>query len=269
MENAIKVTDKRISVVGDESPSLPAQASPNAVVMMAMQKNYTPELIEKMMALQERYEANEARKAFHDAMSRFKANPPEIGKDKSVAYTVQGKGTTAYNHASLANVTGKINRALSEHGLSAGWTTVQNERGVTVTCTITHKFGHSEGTSLTAAPDTTGSKNAIQAIGSTVSYLERYTILALTGLATHDMDDDGKGGDNGNGEPSKFEQWEIKCQEVCDAAKTLEDIIGWWPDNSEKIKKELKKHEAAKIYEMVLARKKELKKSERQPGEEG
>jgi len=261
----LKVIDKRPQF--DESPNLPVAASPNAVVMMAMQKNYTPELIEKMMALQERYEANEARKAYHEAMSAFKANPPEIGKDKNVSYTVQGKGTTSYAHASLANVTGKINRALSEHGLSAGWTTIQNDKGITVTCTITHKFGHSESTSLTAAPDTSGSKNAIQAIGSTVSYLERYTILALTGLATHDMDDDGKGGNgSGDGKMTLFEKWEIKCDEAMKAAKTVEDMIQFWPDNSAAVKKELSKADASKIYYMFTTRKKELEAAEREPG---
>jgi hypothetical protein len=145
-----------------------------------------------MMALQERNDINNARKAYHEAMAAFKANPPEIEKDKKVSYSVQGKGTTAYNHASLANVTAKINKALSDHGLSAAWATDQKENGITVTCTITHKLGHSERTSITANPDTSGSKNSIQAIGSTITYLERYTLLALTGLATKDMDDDGQ-----------------------------------------------------------------------------
>jgi len=116
-----------------------------------------------------------------------------------VSYTVTGKGTTAYNHASLANVTNKINRALSEHGLSASWVTNQSD-GLKVTCTIAHKLGHSESTSLSAGPDTSGSKNAIQAIGSTVTYLERYTILALTGLATREQDDDGGGAGSGSSE---------------------------------------------------------------------
>jgi hypothetical protein len=234
--------------------------------MMAMQKGYTPELIKQMMDLQVRYEENEARKAYHEAMAAFKANPPEIGKDKMVSFKV-GDRTTAYTHASLANVTDKINRALSEHGLSAGWTTVQNEKGITVTCTITHKLGHSQSTSLTAAPDTSGSKNAIQAIGSTVSYLERYTILALTGLATHDMDDDG--GKGGNGEPSKFEQWEIRASEVCEAARSADDLIKWWPDNKAVIKRDLKDPESAKIFEIITKRKNELKASEREPGSEG
>jgi hypothetical protein len=53
-------------------------------------------------------------------------------------------------------------------------------------------MGHSESTSLTAAPDTSGSKNSIQAVGSTITYLERYTLLALTGLAAQGQDDDGQ-----------------------------------------------------------------------------
>jgi hypothetical protein len=145
----------------------------------------------KLLELQERWEANEARKAYHEAMARFKANPPGIEKDRTVSYAVQGKGTTTYRHASLANVTNQINKALSEHGLSAAWRTDQSNGTIKVTCTVTHVNGHSESTSLEASPDTSGSKNFIQAIGSTISYLERYTILALTGLATHDLDDDG------------------------------------------------------------------------------
>ena len=260
---ALKIEDKRFKE--SESPSLPVTAEPNAVIMMAMQKGYDPAFIEKMMDLSERNEKNIARKAYHEAMAAFKANPPEIGKDKKVSFDV-GNRTTSYNHASLANVTGKINRALSEHGLSAGWTTIQNEKGITVTCTITHKFGHGESTTLTAAPDTSGSKNAIQAIGSTVSYLERYTILALTGLATHDMDDDGKSSEDIG--PSLFEQWEIKCREVMEAANSIEDMIQFWPDNSAQIKKELKPAGAAMIHAMVVARKKELQAAERKPGQD-
>ena len=52
-------------------------------------------------------------------------------------------------------------------------------------------MGHQECTSLSAFPDESGGKNSIQAIGSTVSYLERYTLLSITGLSTQDQDDDG------------------------------------------------------------------------------
>jgi len=160
--------------------------SPATLIEKAIAGGANLEQLEKLMILKERYEANEARKAYHVAMAQFKSNPPKIEKDQTVKYK-----DVKYNHASLANVTEKINEALSKCGLSASWSTKQNG-SVTVTCKITHAMGHSEETSLSAPADTTGSKNAIQAIGSTISYLERYTLLALTGLATYEQDDDAK-----------------------------------------------------------------------------
>jgi hypothetical protein len=173
--------------------NLPATQAPSSLIALALDKGAdasTLEKLEKVLELQERWEANEARKAYHEAMAKFKTNPPEIEKDKKVSYQAGG-GKTEYWHATLANVTSNINKALSQYGLSASWNTKQDNGTITVTCKITHSLGHSEQTSLTASPDTSGSKNPIQAIGSTVAYLERYTILALTGLATKDMDDDG------------------------------------------------------------------------------
>jgi len=142
--------------------------------------------LEKMMAFQEKFEERQAKKAYHEAMAAFKADPPKIFKDKKVEFN-----NTKYSHATLANVVAEISKSLSVHGLSAAWKTDQTEL-IAVTCTITHILGYSENTTLKAAPDSSGKKNPIQAIGSTVSYLERYTILALTGLATHDQDDDGR-----------------------------------------------------------------------------
>lgn len=146
--------------------------------------------LKELLELQERWEANQAKKAYVVAMSAFKESPPEIDKDSHVNYQTT-KGITDYHHASLYNVTSCINKALSKHGLTASWVTSQDEGLIKVTCKIRHVMGHSESTCLSAPPDNTGSKNAIQAIGSTVTYLQRYTVLALTGLATYDQDDDG------------------------------------------------------------------------------
>jgi len=174
----------------DFLPEVP-QTSAEDMLMVLVKKDAPLEMIEKFMDLRDREEKRTAKNAYTQAMAKFKANAPEIEKDKGVSYDT-GKGTTSYRHATLGNVTNTINKALGEYGLSAAWKTDQGESGVTITCTITHELGHSESTSLKAAPDTSGSKNAIQALGSTISYLERYTILALTGLATKDMDNDGQ-----------------------------------------------------------------------------
>lgn len=160
---------------------------PADLIREAIQGNANLEQLEKLLSLQERFEANEAKKAYNRAMAEFKTNPPKINKDKSVSYK-----EVHYHHASLANVTEKINEALSQHGLSASWSTHQNGQ-ICVTCKITHVGGHSEQTTLSAPADASGSKNSIQAIGSAITYLQRYTLLALTGLATYDQDDDSVG----------------------------------------------------------------------------
>jgi hypothetical protein len=171
------------------------QNAPGKLLTLAVEKGASIEMLEKLMALQERHEANEARKAYHEAMAAFKADPPTIVKSKVVDFSTKG-GRTSYRHADLAEAAAIIGKELSKHGLSAAWRTNQDGGNIQVTCEITHILGHTEKTSLTAPPDTSGSKNAIQAIASTVTYLERYVLLALTGLAAQDADDDGMGAED-------------------------------------------------------------------------
>ena len=163
--------------------------SPAEMIQKVIEGKGSLENLEKLLELQFRWEANESKKAYVNAMTEFKANPPKIEKDKKVDFNSKAGGRVKYNHASLANVTDKISTCLSKYGLSASWSTESNGL-VKVTCKITHVLGHSEETSLSAPPDDSGLKNPIQKIASTVSYLERYTLLAITGLATTEMDND-------------------------------------------------------------------------------
>jgi len=267
----LKVDDRRFKESEPQSKDvIPATGnSPVAIMVMALNKGVDIERLEKLLSIQQAWEANEARKAYHEAMAAFKADPPKILKDKRVGYEHKdGGGSTNYSYAGLAQVARVIGQALSKQGLSASWVTKQEGQNITVTCTITHRLGHSESTFLTAAPDASGKKNSIQAVGSTISYLERYTLLALTGLATHDMDDDGNTA--GGKEMSKFEEWEIKANEAIETARTVDDLIQWWPNHKETIMKDLKKEKAAKIYTAIVAKKKALetaeKAAEREPG---
>lgn len=172
----------------------PLDTSPAMLLAMAVEQGADVDKMSKLMDMKIRWEQNEAKKAYVVAMTAFKANPPKIFKDKTVDVVLKTGGKMKYNHASLANVVEKISTALSAQGLSASWVTKQNGE-VIVTCRITHVLGHSEETTLQGKPDNSGSKNDVQAVGSTVTYLQRYTILALTGLATEDMDNDGRGAD--------------------------------------------------------------------------
>jgi hypothetical protein len=165
--------------------------NPAEMIKAAVTSGANLEHVEKLLELQERWEKNEALKAYNKAMAAFKANPPKIDKDRHVGYSTN-KGKVGYSHASLYNVVEKITAELSKHGLSVSWRTEQTNNQIKVTCRISHELGHFEETSLMADADNSGSKNSIQAIGSTVTYLQRYSALALTGLATYDQDNDGQ-----------------------------------------------------------------------------
>lgn len=166
--------------------------SPGKLIALALDKNASPEILEKLLSLQERWDAMQARKQFVEAMTAFKkAVPPVLMKCDRVAFDTT-KGRTEYNYANLSSIVEEITTSLSTNNLSASWETAQDSTGgVSVTCHITHIAGHRESVTLVALPDETGNKNKIQAIGSTVTYLERYTLLAALGLATKDQDDDG------------------------------------------------------------------------------
>jgi len=173
------------------------QAPPSGPLAMALQAVKAGMSIADMRAmldLQKDWEANEARKAYVAAMAEFKRNPPEIFKRKQVEFTTRDGDTTSYKHATLGDVTTAIINGLAQHGISHRWDTKQDGPKITVTCILTHSLGHSESTSLEAQPDASGKKNGIQQVASTITYLQRYTLLGASGLATKDMeDDDGRG----------------------------------------------------------------------------
>lgn len=166
------------------------QGSPAAIMLAALQQGTSLEQVEKMMDLQERWERNEAEKAFNASFAAFKAEAVSIIKGKLVSDgPLKGR-----SYAELHDVVRAVTPALSKHGLGASWKITKDEKDwIEVTCTIKHIGGHSESVSLGGPPDSGGAKNAIQARASTVTYLERYTLKAVTGLAEMDDDKDGAG----------------------------------------------------------------------------
>lgn len=178
-------TNKAITVI--ERGEVTDSMSP--VVRAILEKDPSPETLEKLLAVQREYDKDRARKAFDTAMVLLKGDlPAVIVKDKEVRF--KEGGAVAYKHATLASILGQIEAPLARHGFTLAWTTSDGEGNkVRVTCRLSHIAGHSTETSLSAPPDPSGSKNNVQAVGSTVTYLERYTALSLLGLTTGDAPD--------------------------------------------------------------------------------
>lgn len=171
--------------------------TPADLLRIAVENNADLDRLEKLMQLQERWEANEARKAFVTAMAAFKREPVEIYKRKQVGYKTREGDFVGYKHAELSDVTAAIAPAMAKHGLSFDWDIHQTSGLITVDCVVTHVMGHSRMVTMSGAPDNSGKKNAIQQAASTITYLQRYTLLAATGMSTKDDDDDDAGGADG------------------------------------------------------------------------
>lgn len=162
--------------------------TPALLLQMAVQQGADLDKLERLMALQERWDATEARKAYDTAFAAFKSEAVKIIKNKQVtAGPLNGK-----SYAELFSVVNAVTPALSANGLSSSWKITKDEKDwLEVTCTIKHSAGHMESVSMGGPPDVGGAKNAIQARASTVSYLQRYTLKAITGLSEQDDDSDG------------------------------------------------------------------------------
>lgn len=169
-------------------PQVPAVVTPMAMIDRAIASGASPDTLEKLLALQERWEASQARSEFDEAIAAAKAEIRPVIKTQKASFDTS-KGHTEYAYEDLAAVADAVDPILTKHGLSYRYQSKVDGMMVSVTCILSHRRGHREETTLTAGNDTTGSKNAIQAVGSTVTYLQRYTLKLALGLAaTKDSD---------------------------------------------------------------------------------
>lgn len=183
---------EKVSVIPEQLPAAMTAVTPMAMLAQAIERGMSPDMIGKLMDHAERWEANNARKAYDEAMAAAKAEIPTIIKNRAVDFT-SAKGRTNYKYEDLGEIAKTITPILGKYGLSYRFrvTSVVNEP-VTVTCVITHKGGHvDDSNTLQAGRDDSGNKNSIQAIGSTLTYLQRMTLKAALGLAVSN-DDDGQ-----------------------------------------------------------------------------
>jgi hypothetical protein len=141
--------------------------------------------LRELLELQREWQRDNARSSYTRAMVELKNNLPAVlDRDRKVSY-----GKTNFRFTTLSHAMEAVTPHLNDYGFSLTWIPTNSEGMIRVTCRLTHVDGHYEETTMSAPPDNSGSKNPIQAIGSTQSYLQRYTALALLGIATKDMPD--------------------------------------------------------------------------------
>lgn len=187
-------------------PGMPEPAAPSMfeLIMRAVKDPACdPAKMAQLLELSRQIKADDAKAAYTSALVALKPLLPiidrrgrimihEKGKEKIDAYLIQ---STAF--ALWEDIDAAITPILAVHGFVLTFrcgTTGAPEHRVTVTGVLSHEQGHSEETTMTLPIDTSGSKNNVQAVGSSTSYGKRYTASLLLNLRTKGEDDDGETG---------------------------------------------------------------------------
>ncbi|WP_036306117.1 ERF family protein [Methylopila sp. 73B] len=140
--------------------------------------------MERLLEMQRQVRADNAKRAFSAGLAEMQPDLPRIAE--------RGKGHNDKRYALWEDVNEKIRPVLARHGFALTFRTGQGDGKISVTAVLTHREGHSEETTMFLPSDASGSKNPVQAVGSSTSYGKRYTALALLNITTGGEDDDGK-----------------------------------------------------------------------------
>lgn len=163
---------------------------------IASDPNADIEKLTKVMDLYERVKSGRARAAYIAAFAEMQPELPTIGETGKIEIkNKEGNVIQSTSYAKQADIVEAVRPVLGKHGFALSHRTAQTPEGkITVTGILGHKEGHCEETTIVLLHDSTGSKNAVQAVGSTISYGIRYTTRLLLNIASRapiDGDDDG------------------------------------------------------------------------------
>ena len=174
------------------------------------------EKFERLMAMKKDVEAERASLAFAEAFIELQQDLPVIDRNgrivvfsKALRERAEKEGPQVYEgqapqqktpYVQFDDILEAIRAPLHKHGFSLRfeYTTqvVGESYRIITTAVLRHRQGHEEKASTPPLQhDSTGSKNPTQAIGSSLTYGQRYALRAVVPIVSHapqDADDDGR-----------------------------------------------------------------------------
>ena len=188
--------------------------TPMDLMQLAISKEGSIDVIERLAKLQMDFADREDKIAFRNAMTRFKETMPKIVRSRSI---VDKEGKEKYKAVALEDVADPVMKALIELGITYRYKTSDLPDGRTrVTCILGLQGTayEEEGSTLAAPPDTSGGKDPLKAVGATVSYLEKYTLMASVGMHVYGTDPEAEATLRG-----VVDSWLDKLSEASDTAE--------------------------------------------------
>ncbi len=177
-----------LAKIQDPEAALPADPMVSMIERIAMDPNADLDKLERMLQMRDQHEAKNAKAAHDQAFAKASSEFPEIPLN----------GLNKHNgtrYALLKDIISKTRPVLAEYGFSLSFSTEITDNDVVVTAELAHEQGHTRRNSLPLPRDTGAGRNAVQAVGSTQTYGQRYTAQAILGLSLgEDTEDDGETG---------------------------------------------------------------------------
>jgi len=163
----------------------------SGLVKLAIQEKVPVEVLERLVALQERVTDRDARAEFFDALARVQDELPEIRKTQTAKIATKGGGSYSYTYAPLDHITRTVRPVLKDHGFSFNWTTEGTDNGaLNVVCVLRHIAGHEERSAFPVPIDTAAAMSGAQKNGAALTYGKRQSLTSVLGLTTTDDDTD-------------------------------------------------------------------------------
>ena len=187
-----KAVEKRAVPVENDRPGADVvQAStPADLLRLALEKDLDPGILLRFIDLDDRWKADEARKAFFTAFSRMQGEMPEIVKNHQVN---SRDGRKLYKYATLNDIITAVRPILSRYLFSYRFEPEPMDHGsLRMVCVVTHADGHAERTPVEMPPVKGMNTNAAQDNGIQQQYAMRYAFMGAFGITTGDQDTDGR-----------------------------------------------------------------------------
>jgi hypothetical protein len=170
------------------APTAISAKTPMDLLQLAIEREGSIDVIERLAKLQMEFTDRDDKIAFRNAMTRFKEDMPKIIRTRPI---VDKQGAEKYKVVALEDVADPVMKALVKLGITYRYKSSDLPDGrIRVTCILGLQGTayEEEGATLAAPPDTAGGKDPLKAVGSTTSYLEKYTLLASVGMHVYGSD---------------------------------------------------------------------------------
>ena len=175
-----------MNAVVRQQDNIPTQQADGASILSVISRaasdpNVDIDKMDRLLQMHERMQAKQAAADYAADLAEMQDALPSIGE--------RGNAAGRYTFALWEDINAAIKPVLKRYGFALSFRT-DCQDGISVTGVLTHKSGHREETTIKLPADSSGNKNAVQAVASSVSYGKRYTAGALLNLTSHGEDDD-------------------------------------------------------------------------------